>query len=209
MIKSHGAHVTVFDGSRDETADACRKKAADEQIYYVNHVYNPIFYEGTKSYVYEIYEQLGRVPRNIFIPVGNGTLLLGAQAALGELYEGGFIETLPKIFIVQGERCAPLFDAKGAARGIKPQPTLAEGIAIARPMRAGEILGSSYAGEREVILASESDILPVRAALARGGFYVEHTTAATYAAYLRYKESHDLQGDSIIPLCGAGLKSDH
>ena len=76
-------------------------------------------------------------------------------------------------------------------------------------MRAGEILGSSYAGEREVILASESDILPAREALARGGFYVEHTTAATYAAYLRYKESRDLQGDSIIPLCGAGLKSDH
>lgn len=209
MIKSHGAHVTVFDGSRDETADACRKKAAQEQIYYANHVYNPIFYEGTKSYIYEIYEQLGRVPRNIFIPVGNGTLLLGAQAALGELYEGGLIEALPKIFIVQGERCAPLFDAKGTAREIEPQPTLAEGIAIARPMRAGEILGSSYAGEREVILASESDILPARAALARGGFYVEHTTAATYAAYLRYKESRDLQGDSIIPLCGAGLKSDH
>nr|WP_315113364.1 threonine synthase [uncultured Campylobacter sp.] len=209
MIKSHGAHVTVFDGSRDETADACRKKAAQEQIYYANHVYNPIFYEGTKSYIYEIYEQLGRVPRNIFIPVGNGTLLLGAQAALGELYEGGLIEALPKIFIVQGERCAPLFDAKGAAREIEPQPTLAEGIAIARPMRAGEILGSSYVGEREVILASEGDILPARAALACGGFYVEHTTAATYAAYLRYKESHDLQGDSIIPLCGAGLKSDH
>ena len=92
---------------------------------------------------------------------------------------------------------------------IEPQPTLAEGIAIARPMRAGEILGSSYAGEREVILASEGDILPARSALARGGFYVEHTTAATYAAYLRYKESHDLQGDSIIPLCGAGPKSDH
>lgn len=209
MIESHGATVTVFDGTRDETADACRRKALDEGIYYANHVYNPLFYQGTKTYVYEVYEQLGRIPDNLFIPVGNGTLLLGCQIALMELFASKVIRKLPKLFLVQSERCAPLYGTDdGKPRAIVPAPTYAEGIAIGRPMRAQEILGPSYAGEREVILVPERGILPARDRLARDGFFVEHTTAATYAAYLAYISGHELEGDVLIPLCGAGLKSE-
>lgn len=209
MIESHGAIVTVFDGTRDATADACRARALSEGIYYANHVYNPLFYQGTKTYIYEVYEQLGRIPDNLFIPVGNGTLIIGCQLALMELYATGLIDRLPKIFLVQSERCAPLYDAvENRPREIVPTPTYAEGIAIGRPMRGAEILGDSYAGEREVILVPEDGILPARERLARGGFFVEHTTAATYAAYLSYTSGHRLEGDSLIPLCGAGLKSE-
>ena len=208
MIESHGARVTVFNGTRDETADACRAKALTEHIYYANHVYNPLFYQGTKTYVYEIYEQLGHIPDNLFIPVGNGTLLLGCQAALLEIFSAGLITHLPKLFIVQSEACAPLFNATHTPRDITPAPTLAEGIAIGKPMRGTEILNSSYPGEQEVILVPEEGILPARELLAKQGFFVEHTTAATYAAYLAYRTRYGLTGDSIIPLCGAGLKSE-
>jgi threonine synthase len=208
MIESHGAIANVFDGTRDETADACRKKAIDEGVYYANHVYNPMFYQGTKTYIYEVFEQLGRIPDNLFIPVGNGTLLLGCELALAELFDAELIEALPKIFIVQSENCAPLYKAEKTPRHIEPKPTYAEGIAIGVPMRGPEILESSYQGEREVILVPESGILPAREELARGGFFIEHTTAATYAAYLEYIKTHQLTGDSLIPLCGAGLKSE-
>lgn len=208
MIESHGAAVTVFDGTRDETAEACRKKAADENIYYANHVYNPMFYQGTKTYIYEIYEQLGRIPDNLFIPVGNGTLLLGCRLALMELNEAGLIKKLPKLFIVQSEKCAPLYTAKDTPFDIIPQPTYAEGIAVGKPMRGNEILNSTYPGEQEIILALEEKILPARNELALGGFFVEHTTAATYAAYTDYISKNHLGGDSLIPLCGAGLKSE-
>ena len=209
MIRAFGATATVFDGSRDETADACRKKALDEGIYYANHVYNPMFYQGTKTYVYEIFEQLGRVPENFFLPVGNGTLLIGCELALGELLRAGAIAKAPKIFIVQSENCAPLFGATNKPRDIVPKPTEAEGIAIGKPMRGEQILAGSYEGEREVITIPETDIVPTRQRLARGGFYVEHTTAAIYAAYLNYIKTHELKGESIISLCGAGLKSEH
>lgn len=208
MIESHGAKVTVFEGSRDETADACRKRAREEGIYYANHVYNPFFYQGTKTYIYEVYEQLGRVPDNLFLPVGNGTLLLGCEIALQELFAAGLIPRLPKLFIVQSERCAPLYQADQDPRDITPEPTYAEGIAIGKPMRGREILASSYAGPRQVILVPEEGILPAREMLAKRGFFVEHTTAATYAAYLAYRSRHALEGDSLIPLCGAGLKSE-
>ncbi len=208
MIKSHGATVTVFAGTRDETADACRQKVIEQGLYYASHVFNPFFYQGTKTYIYEVFEQLGRIPDNLFIPVGNGTLLLGCQIALMDLLRADVIERLPKIFMVQSAHCAPLYAAEGKPREVAPLDTLAEGIAIGRPMRGAQILSGEYPGECKVILVPEEGILCARDELAKSGLFVEHTTAATYAAYLDYIKEHDLPGDSLIPLCGAGLKSE-
>ena len=144
MIRAHGAKCTVVPGSRDHCADVCREKVEKEGIYYANHVYSPFFYEGTKTYIYEALEQLGRLPERILIPVGNGTLFLGALQALEHLLESGCIPQMPEIIAVQGENCDPLLQA--ALRGedvpadVTPRPTLAEGIAIGKPMRGSEIL---------------------------------------------------------------------
>jgi len=92
MIRAHGATCTVVPGSRDHCAEVCREKVEREGVYYANHVYNPFFYEGTKTYLYEVYEQLGRLPRHLVIPVGNGTLFLGVMHALDELLAAGCIE---------------------------------------------------------------------------------------------------------------------
>ena len=108
---------------------------------------------------------------------------------------------------MQSERCAPLYGAQGSPRDITPEETYAEGIAIGKPMRGRQILGGGYAGPRGVILAPEADILSARQALARDGLFVEHTTAATYAAYQDLVRRSPLEGDALIPLCGAGLKA--
>ncbi len=66
--------------------------------FYASHVYNPYFYEGTKTYVYEIFEQLnGNMVDTLVIPVGNGTLLLGAYYGVRELLDLGLIEKMPRI----------------------------------------------------------------------------------------------------------------
>lgn len=41
------------------------------------------------------------------------------------------------------------------------------------------------------------------------GIYCEHTTAANYVAYLKYCKVYGKTSDCLIPMCGAGLKSDH
>ena len=48
-----------------------------------------------------------------------------------------------------------------------------------------------------------------RAEIARRGIYCEHTTAANYAAYLEYCRQYGPTPDTLITMCGAGLKSDH
>ena len=99
MIRAHGAVCTVVPGSRDHCADVCRAKVEQEGVYYANHVYNPFFYEGTKTYIYEVFEQLGRIPANLVIPVGNGTLFLGAIYALEHLQNSGVIDHFPQIIM--------------------------------------------------------------------------------------------------------------
>ena len=213
MIKAHGAEVHVVEGSRDHCAEVCREKVEKEGKYYANHVYNPFFYEGTKTYIYETYEQLKRIPENLFIPLGNGTLFIGAVKALEELLAGGHIKKMPNLIAVQSERCDPFLKAVESGgkipAAVKVEKTLAEGIAIGKPARGEEILEYIYKYKFQVITAPEDKILEARKLLALKGVYCEHTTAATYAAYLGYCEIHGRTPDSLLPMCGAGLKSDH
>ncbi|PNV60801.1 threonine synthase [Clostridium sp. chh4-2] len=213
MIKSHGAEVHVVPGSRDHCADVCRSKVKEEGKYYANHVYNPFFYEGTKTYIYEIFEQLHRIPEHLFIPLGNGTLFIGAIKALEEFLENGIIGRMPQIVAVQSEYCAPFMKAvelhSHKPEKVEVKPTMAEGIAIGVPMRGAEILEYIYKYKIRVITAPENRILEARAALAAKGIYCEHTTAASYAAYQKYCEVYGPARDALLSMCGAGLKSDH
>lgn len=213
MIKAHGASVHVISGSRDHCADVCREFVEQEGVYYANHVYNPLFYEGTKTYIYEVYEQCGRIPHNLFIPVGNGTLFIGVVHALEEMLSVGLIKEMPQIFALQSERCMPLKQAyqKGMTKPAEVivSPTLAEGIAIGQPMRGKEILALAARHGVRFLSVPEDKILPARALLAAKGIYCEHTTAANYAAYLAYCEENGPLEDTLITMCGAGLKSDH
>lgn len=213
MIRAHGAAVNVIPGNREACARACRDKVEREGIYYASHVYNPFFYEGTKTYIYETYEQLHRIPEYIFIPTGNGTLFIGVMKGLLHLLESGLIDRMPHIVGVQSERCNPL--EKAVRNGMKKPaevvsvPTLAEGIAIGEPMRGEEILSYIYKYGVEMQTVPEDEILNARESLAKKGVFCEHTTAGTYAAYLAYCREHGKVSDVLIPMCGAGLKSEH
>lgn len=213
MIRAHGAKVQIVPGGRDRCADVCREKVEKEGVYYANHVYNPFFYEGTKTYIYEVYEQLRRIPANIVVPVGNGTLYLGVIKGLEELLRGGEIDRMPQIIALQSERCDPLLQAarkkQKTPEKVNPMPTMAEGIAIGKPMRGEEILAAAEKYGVRFVHAPEDRILAARSALAAAGIYCEHTTAANYAAYLRYCEEYGRTEDCLITMCGAGLKSDH
>ena len=110
-------------------------------------------------------------------------------------------------------RCDPLLRAAahdGASPDpVTPTPTIAEGIAIGKPMRGEEILALAKKHSVRFVHAPEDQILAARTALARKGVYCEHTTAANYAAYLEYCRLYGPAPDTLITMCGAGLKSDH
>jgi threonine synthase len=214
QIEAHGATIHKVPGTREDTAKAAIDMVESTNLFYASHIYNPLFWEGTKTYFYEVFEQFDRVmPEAFVIPVGNGTLLLGAFIAFQELLAWGLIDRMPKILAVQADNCSPILKAfkegKDTVDPVENTGTLAEGIAIAAPARGAEILNAVRETSGDIIGVSEGGISQAREALAAQGIYVEITSAANYAGYLDYVERYPELKEQIVvfPLCGAGIKS--
>ncbi|MCY7735466.1 threonine synthase [Bacillus safensis] len=209
QIKAHGATIKEIRGTREDIAAAAQKAVDDENVFYASHVYHPYFFEGTKTYAYEIYEQIKGAPDAVIIPVGNGTLLLGAYYGFKELFENGLIHKIPKIIAIQAKNCAPLVKAyqneEESESPVTNTGTLAEGIAIAAPARSKQILQAVQDTNGTFIDIEEDEILNARSKLSEKGFYVEVTSAVNFAGYLKYKK--ESKETIVIPLCGAGIKS--
>lgn len=214
QIRAHGAQLVTVPGGREATALAARAAADGLGVFYASHVFNPYFLHGTKTYVYELWEDLGgRLPDALAVPVGNGTLLLGAALATAELHALGLIETRPRLIAVQAEAVSPLAAAFHAGAGDLPpadpaavvSPTLAEGIAISRPPRARQILAAVRASGGTFLTVSEDRVREAQRDLAARGFYVETTGVACWAAVR--EGSAATRGSVVVPLCGAGLKT--
>ncbi len=213
QIRAYGAKVTLVPGTREDTAAEALSQARSGR-YYASHVYNPLFYQGTKTYVYELWEQTGgKLPDAIALPVGNGTLLLGAYYGLVSLLRGGAIARVPKVIAVQAERCAPLYEAfsggKALTEPVINRGTAAEGIAIAAPMRGSRMLAAIRELGGTVVTASEDAIASYGRQLAGSGIFVEPTSAATLAGLVSWIDETGFDGTSVVPMCGAGLKSLH
>lgn len=208
QIAAHGARLRRVPGDREATAVAARQAADEPGTFYASHVYNPYFLHGTKTYVYELWEDLGgRLPEEIVVPVGNGTLLLGAALATAELYANGLIGARPALVAVQAEAVSPLAEAfhagaeelLGAARAAG---TLAEGIAIPNPPRARQILRAVRESGGTFLTVSEDRLRAAQRDLAGRGLFVESTGVACWAAV-----GDRTSGSAVVPLCGAGLKT--
>ncbi|MFJ3225739.1 pyridoxal-phosphate dependent enzyme [Streptomyces sp. NPDC086783] len=210
QIEAHGARLHVVDGDREATAAAAREAADDPETFYASHVFNPYFLHGTKTYVHELWEALdGRLPDILVVPVGNGTLLLGAALAVAELHAAGFIDRRPALYAVQSAAVAPLAHAwaEGADDLVgvtAAAPTFAEGIAIPRPPRARQILRAVRESGGTFLTVTDDQIRHAQTDLASRGLYVEPTGVACWAAV---REEQLGARTAVVPLCGAGAKT--
>jgi threonine synthase len=208
QIATYGAEVVPVPGSREDVAAAARKEA--ERSYYASHVFNPYFFQGTKSFAFEIWEQLGfRAPDQLILPVGHGTLYLGAYLGFRDLLKAGEIPRLPRLIGIQAEPCAPLVAAWCGRPAARPGSTIAEGIRIAAPDRAGAILQACRESDGELLTVSEEEIISSLFRLGRAGLYVEPTAAVAPAGALKLAAAGRLpaEGITVIPLTGSGLKA--
>ncbi len=212
QLDAYGAHVHRVEGSREDTAAAAALAAERPGVFYASHVYNPVFLHGTKTYVFELWEQLGgRLPGTLVLPVGNGTLVLGCHIGARELLSQGLIDRLPTIIAVQADACAPLARAMSEGRRepaeISAGPTIAEGIAIARPARGAQILAAVDETGGTIVTVTDDQVRAAGADLARSGLFVEPTSAVCWAAVLAGLVPAAEPPDAVVPLCGTGLKS--
>ncbi len=172
---------------------------------YASHTYHPYYLQGTKTVAFEIAEQLNwKIGKHhsLFIPVGNGDLLLGIHLGFTELFLSRIIKSLPRLHCVQAEACAPICNAV-YGWGVPLTETVAEGVAVPQPPRLHQIIDAVKGTGGDFIAVPETSILNAQDELTQLGLWVEPTGAIAYAGW-------DLAGrpiGTIVLVTGAGWKS--
>lgn len=211
QIRAMGARISLVPGSREDTAQAAMTAADD--TFYASHVWQPWFFHGTKTFIYEVLEQRDwRAPDTVILPAGNGTLLLGVFIGLQELKQAGVIDRLPRLVGVQAAHCAPLYEAfrQGLAQPVPAatQPTVAEGIAIAVPRRGPQMLDYVRQTNGLFLAVEEGEIAAAQAFVSQRGFFIEPTSAAVVAGVQQYLAQHAQPDEDVVSvMTGHGLKS--
>jgi threonine synthase len=212
QMRAHGAAVELIPGTRQATADAA--VARSDSIFYASHNWHPFFLQGTKTLAYELWEDLGfRAPDNVITPCGAGSNVLGCEIGFSELLRAGQIETLPRIFAAQPANCGPIAAAfiEGLDEPVPVTitPTMAEGTAIAQPIRLREVLGTLRATRGGAVMLTETEIGNATLDLARMGVYVEPTCAQVAAAFAKLLETGTITPEqtTVLVMTGSGLKA--
>ena len=209
QIAMYGAQLEVVPGPRATAAEAAARAAA--RIPYASHAHSPHNLAGLETIAWEVWEQLGRrAPATMVLPVGQGTLLLGAYFGFRRLAKAGLIERMPRLVGVQAQACAPVVHAWQAGLDevtpVEEGETVAEGVRIRAPVRGRMLLVALRETGGEAVAVGEAEISEAQDLLARQGLYVEPTSAVAVAGLWRV--SHRLPaGEVVLVLTGSGLKT--
>jgi len=134
----YGATLIGIRGNYDEVNRLCSEIAGKYGWAFVNINIRPYYAEGSKTFAYEVAEQLGwRLPDHIVVPMAGGSLITKIWKAFKEMKELGLVEGgHPRVHGAQATGCAPIVTAvkEGADlfKPVKPN-TIAKSLAIGNP----------------------------------------------------------------------------
>ncbi len=208
QIEAYGAELVPIVGPRSATAEAALH-AVDGGLVYASHAHMPHIVAGMATIAFEIAEALGRAPGTMVLPVGQGTLLLGAYHGFKVLMKAGITESVPALIGVQAQACAPLWAAhecnSAGLDGLQEQETIAEGIRILQPVRGEAVLQAVDETGGTMVALEEAEIERGLAELARRGFLVEPTSAVVWPVLEDLLP--ELQDPVVAVLTGSGFKT--
>lgn len=136
----YGAKVIRVTGTYDEVNRLCTQVAFKYGWGFVNINLRPYYAEGSKTFGFEIAEDLGwRFPQHIVCPMAGGALIGKIFKAFDELNKIGLVAQKPttKMFGAQATGCNPITDAVKTGRErhkpIKKPNTICKSLAIGDP----------------------------------------------------------------------------
>jgi threonine synthase len=208
-IEAAGATPVRIEGTRQDVTDACISEAVGGDAWYASHAWNPAFYAGTSTFALELAAQRDwTVPDAVVLPLGHGTLFLGAYRGFQALRDAGWTDEVPRLLGVQATGVAPVVEELHGP-GEAGTNDLADGIQIREPARMDQLLEAIEATDGDAITCDAAATDEALAALHERGFYVEPTSAVAVAGLTTYRERGvlDADADVAVALTGSGLKS--
>jgi len=215
QIKLYGAQLRLIEGPRQRTTEALERHVAATGDVYASHLWHPYFLEGVKTMAFEMTEQNGwQAPGVVICPVGAGSILLGLYKGFTELRQAGVIDRLPRLFAAQAANICPVYQAfeqhnSDVLPMLAPQPTIAEGIALPRPVRGPLLLQALRDTNGGVAIVSEAELCQGLVILGRRGICVEPTSAVVVKAFEHLADAGTVRSHEqvVLVLSGFGLKA--
>jgi len=215
----YGARVVGVKGTYDDVNRLCSEIAGKYGWGFVNVNLRPFYAEGSKSYAYEIAEQLGwKLPAHIVVPMAGGSLVTKIGKAFGELEKLGLVTggaRKPRIHGAQAAGCAPIVDMvlenRDQVKPVKTPTSIAKSLAIGNP-------ADGYYAQQTIVGSggwaakpSDDEIVAAMRLLAETeGIFTETAGGVTLGAALRLIASGHIgkdDGPVVICITGNGMKT--
>jgi len=210
-----GANVIPVRGNYDDVNRLCSEIAGRYPWAFVNVNLRPFYAEGSKTFGFEIAEQLGwQAPDAVVVPMAGGALITKIYKGLNELAQLGLIEAAgTRFYGAQATGCNPIAAAVKAGtreiRPVKPQ-TIAKSLAIGNPADGYFATGviTSTGGWSEDV--SDAEIVEAIKLLAQTeGIFAETAGGTTLAVTQKLIAQGRITASDriVIAITGNGLKT--
>jgi len=211
----YGATLVKVSGNYDQVNRLCSEISQKYPWGMVNVNLRSFYSEGSKTFGYEVAEQLGwRVPQNIVVPMAGGSLITKIHKAFGELQKLGWIEpAATRFYGAQATGCSPITTAaKNGTCEIVPQKpnTIVKSLAIGNPAdgfyASKAIQESGGAGED----VSDPEVVEgIRLLAETEGFFAETAGGVTVAVARKLIRLGRLNPKEsiVLAITGNGLKT--
>lgn len=211
----YNPRVVGIKGSYDEVNRLCSEIAGLYKWAFANINIRPFYAEGSKTFGFEIVEQLGwRSPDHIVVPCAGGSLINKVRKALEEFHRLNLIEKpTTKIHAAQAEGCGPIVTTiKDGGDFVKPvrADTLAKSLAIGNPADGIYAVETTRLTGGYGAHASDDEIVQAMQMLAgEEGIFTETAGGVTLAAAIKLIESGRIQPNEsvVVSITGNGLKT--
>jgi len=214
---SYGANFIAVDGTYDEANRIASQIGDKKGIGIVNINMRSYYVEGSKTFSFEVAEQLGwQVPDHLVVPVGSGAMLNAICKGFEELESLSLLNSVSDMHIhaAQPHGCAPIVDAfkKNSADviPIENPDTIAKSLAIGDPGDGRYVLKrlDQYHGYAEE--STNKEILEGILLLAKTeGIFTEPAGGVAVAVLKKMVEEGkiDKNESTICYVTGNGLKA--
>jgi len=218
LPRLYGATLVPVDGTYDD-ANRVALLTADKRGWgFVNINLRSYYAEGSKTLLFETWEQLGfALPDVIVTPLGSGLLLTAVEKGIRELIGlGELTGSTTRLVGTQAAGCAPIvrgFESPdGRPKPVRRPDTIAESLAIGDPASGTEAIQIMRRSRGFADAPTDPEILDAQELLAKTeGVFAEPAGGTTVATLRRARDDGRIDRDErvVLLVTGNGLKAPH
>ncbi|PIQ81675.1 MAG: threonine synthase [Candidatus Omnitrophica bacterium CG11_big_fil_rev_8_21_14_0_20_64_10] len=207
--------LVAVEGNYDEVNRLCAEIGARHKWAFVNINIRPYYAEGSKTYGFEVAEQLGwRAPKHIVVPAASGSLLVKIWKGFKEFHAMGLIpKPETRMYAAQAAGCGPIVEAveqgSDIIKPVKPK-TIAKSLAIGNPADgyyAADAIRET--GGWGAAVTDDEIVEGIKLLAATEGVFTETAGGVTVAAARKLAAAGRLPKNESVVICitGQGLKT--